>query len=68
MLPIYRNEKFTLTAVKAQKILAQYGTEITLDDAEIMLETLRKLCKLYVSEVFKNTTANQSQALLEGNV
>lgn len=59
MLPNYRNEQYSLTPVKAQRILAQYGTHITLEEAEIMLELLRKLSKLSVSETLKCVSASQ---------
>ncbi|PWG80828.1 hypothetical protein DDR33_10250 [Pararcticibacter amylolyticus] len=59
MLPQFRNEQYNLTPVKAQRILAQYGTNITLEDAEIMLELLRKLSKLSVNETLKHVSASQ---------
>jgi len=62
MLPQFRNEQYSLTPVKAQRMLAQYGTEITLEDAEIMLQLLRKLSKLSVSETVKYVLASQDQA------
>ncbi|TCC88770.1 hypothetical protein EZ428_19265 [Pedobacter frigiditerrae] len=62
MLPQYRNEKFSLTPVKAQRMLAEYDTHITLEDAEIMLELLRKLSKLSVSETLKHVIACQKEA------
>jgi len=62
MLPRYTNEKFTLTPVKAQRILAEHDTHITLEDAEIMLELLRKLSKLSVSETLKHVIALQKEA------
>lgn len=68
MLPKYRNEKFSITPLKAQKILAQHGTEITLEDAEVMLELLRKICKLSVSELLKAVDASESQVPDKGNV
>mgnify|MGYP003583768580 FL=1 len=68
MLPTYRNEKFTLTAIKAQKVLAQYGTHLTLKDVEIMLELLRRLCKLSVSETFRDVYASKNQVPREGEV
>ena len=63
MLTKYRNEQFSLTPVKAQLILAQYGTHISLEDAEIMLELLRKLSKLSVRETLKHFTVSQSPAM-----
>lgn len=68
MLLNYRNEKFTVTPLKAQMILAQHGTEITLEDAEIMLELLRKICKLSVSELLKTVDASENQVPNKGNV
>ena len=68
MLPKYRNEKFTLTPVKAQRILAQHGTELSLEDAEKMLELLRKLCKLSVNEIFKNTLVPLNPVPVKGKV
>lgn len=68
MLPTYRNEKFTLTAIKAQKLLAQHGTHLTLKDVEIMLVLLRKLCKLSVSETFRDVYASKNQIPREGEV
>jgi len=62
MLPRFRNEQFSLTPVKAQRILARYGTHISLEDAEIMLDLLRKLSKLSVSETLKNVVASQKEA------
>lgn len=59
MLPQYRNDQYSLTPVKAQRILAQYGTHITLEDAEIMLELLRKMSNLSVSETLRHVTASQ---------
>lgn len=67
MLPKYRNEQYSLTPVKAQRILAQYGTHITLEDAEIMLELLQKLSKLSVSETLKHVVASQVKPL-EGEI
>ncbi len=68
MLPFIPNEKFTLTPVKAQRILAKNGTEITLEDAEIMLELLRKLSKLSVSEAFDRALSAQIHAPVPGEV
>lgn len=62
MLPQYQNEKYTLTPVKAQQMLAQHDTHITLEDAEIMLELLRKLSKLSVSETVRYAIACQKEA------
>lgn len=59
MLPQYSYDQYCLTPVKAQRILAQYGTHITLEDAEVMLELLRKLSKLSVSETIKHVSASQ---------
>ena len=68
MFPVCRKEKFTLTPIKAQKILAQHGTHLTLVEVEIMLELLRKLCKLSVSEISKDVSASNSQVPKTGNV
>lgn len=62
MLPQYKNEKYSLTPVKAQRMLAQYDTHITLEDAELMLELLRKLSELSVSETIKYAVARQKEA------
>lgn len=68
MLDSYKNEKFSLTPLKAQKILAKHGTQLTLEDVEIMLVMLRKLCKLSVSEIFKEVSASKNQVPIEGDV
>ncbi|RYF26786.1 MAG: hypothetical protein EOO42_00590 [Flavobacteriales bacterium] len=62
MLHQYKNEKFSLITVKAQRILAQYDTQITMEDAEIMLDLLRKLSKLSVSETVKHVITCQKEA------
>lgn len=62
MLPQFKNEKYTLTPVKAQQMLARHDTHVTLEDAEIMLELLRKLSKLSVSETVKYAIAYQKEA------
>ncbi len=62
MLSKYPNAKFILTPVKAQQLLAQHDTHISLDDAEIMLELLRKLSKLSVSETINHAVARQINA------
>jgi len=68
MLPYFPNEKFTLTPVKAQRILAKHGTEISLEDAELMLELLRKISKLSVNEAFKRLSTGQNEAPSPGEL
>lgn len=68
MFPNCRNEKFRLTPNKAQKVLAKHGTHLTLEDVEIMLVLLRKLCRLSVSEIFKDISSSNNQVPNEGDV
>lgn len=58
-----RYEKRTLTPQKVVKILAEHGTIITLEQAEIVLEFLYKLSNLSVSQAIKSAIQRQKEGL-----
>lgn len=45
-------EKRTVTPEKAVKILQEYGTTITVEEAELILDFLYNLAKLALNQVF----------------
>ncbi|EHQ24804.1 hypothetical protein Mucpa_0615 [Mucilaginibacter paludis DSM 18603] len=49
MLP----DKRSITPEKAVEILKKHGTEITVDQAKLMLDFLYKFAKLALDQVFK---------------
>lgn len=61
MYPYLREEKRTVTAKKAVKILAEHGTVISPEDAELMLDFLYKLSNLSVQEAILSVSAQKNE-------
>ncbi|WP_439695373.1 hypothetical protein ACFGVS_20405 [Mucilaginibacter sp. AW1-7] len=61
------NEKKTVTPAEARKILAKHGTDLSIEDAKIMLELLYKLSKLSVSQVIKRALQRRNKHLAKNN-
>ena len=59
------SEQRTVTPEKARKILAKYGTVLSLEEAKIMLDLLYKLSNLSVSETLKRAKQQQLDLLEE---
>ncbi|WP_090623952.1 hypothetical protein [Parapedobacter indicus] len=49
-------------AILLAGMVAKHGIEISLEDAEIMLELLRKISKLSVNEAFMQLSNSQNEA------
>ena len=56
-------EKRTVTPVKAQRLLAKYGTVLSLEEAKIVLDFIYKLSNLSVSETLKRAKQQQFERL-----
>ncbi|MDB5088763.1 MAG: hypothetical protein JWR09_2757 [Mucilaginibacter sp.] len=65
MQPLIRNEKRTLTPEKGQKILANYGTSISLEKAEFLLDFLYKTSNLSVSEAILRAVTQEKKLWLK---
>lgn len=57
------SEQRTVTPEKARKLLAKYGTVLSLEEAKIMLDLLYKLSNLSVSETLKRAKQQQFERL-----
>ncbi|GAA3976354.1 hypothetical protein [Mucilaginibacter dorajii] len=60
MQPYLREEKRTVTPKKAMQILAEHGTHISLETAELMLDFLYKLSNLSVSEAILSVSRQKN--------
>ena len=56
-------EKRTVSPEKAQRLLAKYGTVLSLEEAKIVLDFIYKLSNLSVSETLKRAKQQQFERL-----
>jgi hypothetical protein len=56
-------EKRTVSPEKAQRLLAKYGTVLSLEEARIVLDFIYKLSNLSVSETLKRAKQQQFERL-----